>query len=89
MAEFTTGLVSGGNPTWSTTSSAPADLYARDQSHEVGKLAEALALAQGEIGAAVRKAENPYYDSRYADLHECWQAWQKVGPKNGLAITQS
>jgi len=57
-------------------------------SNSIAKLAEALAAAQGEIEGAVKDRSNPAFKSRYADLSAVWEAWQAVGPKNGLAVSQ-
>ena len=57
-------------------------------SKDVGKLAEALAKAQGEIQAAVRDAKNPFHRSTYADLCSVWEACRDPLSKNGLAILQ-
>lgn len=53
------------------------------------QLAEALAEVQKEIGSASKSSVNPHFKSKYADLSEVWDAWQKVGPKHGLSITQT
>lgn len=48
----------------------------------------ALAAAQEEIGGAVKGKKNPHFGQKYADLKSVWDAWQEVGPKNGLAVMQ-
>jgi hypothetical protein len=53
------------------------------------ELAAALAKVQAEIGSAAKSSTNPHFKSKYADLSEVWAAWQTVGPKNGLSITQT
>ena len=53
------------------------------------KLNEALAKAQAELSGAKKDSENPHFRSRYADLASVWEAWQKVGPKHGLSLTQT
>lgn len=58
------------------------------QSETISKLAEALALAQDEITGAAKSSVNPHFNAKYASLAEVWDAWQKVGPKNGLAVAQ-
>lgn len=57
-------------------------------SENLSDLTAALAKAQGELSAALKTSDNPFYQSKYADLATVWECWQKVGPKNGLAITQ-
>lgn len=58
------------------------------QSQSISKLAIALAKAQAEIDTATKENVNPHFHSRYADLASVWGAWQKVGPKHGLAVVQ-
>jgi hypothetical protein len=59
-----------------------------ESSATFGGLAEALAKAQGEIQAAKRDQENPFFHSRYADLAAVWEACRQPLAKNGLAIVQ-
>ena len=54
----------------------------------ISGLAAALAKAQGELDVALKTSSNPFFKSKYADLPAIWECWQKVGPKNGLAILQ-
>lgn len=54
----------------------------------IGKLAMALSKAQGEIQAAHKDAENPFFNSKYADLNACWDACREPLSKNGLAFIQ-
>src|SRR2546429_2109543 len=42
--------------------------YGFRRSESIGKLAGAMAKAQGMMKAAIKDAENPYYHSHYADL---------------------
>lgn len=58
-------------------------------SHEIDKLGEALAAAQGEIDSAKKSAANPYFKSKYADLAEVWYAIREALSKNGLAVAQT
>lgn len=58
-------------------------------SESTPKLNEALAKAQAELTGAKKDSENPHFRSKYADLASVWEAWQKVGPKHGLSITQT
>jgi len=57
-------------------------------SAELGELFAALALAQGELGNAIKDSNNPAFKSKYADLAACWEAWQPCGPKQGLGVLQ-
>lgn len=60
----------------------------------IGKLAEALATAQGEIKCALMDSENPAYKregevSKYADLAAVWAACREALSKNKLAVIQT
>lgn len=57
-------------------------------STSVGKLAEALAKAQGEMGAAKKGKTNPHFRSRYADLASVWEAIREPLAENGLSVVQ-
>jgi ERF superfamily len=51
-------------------------------------LAAALATAQGQMTSAAKDAENPFYKSKYADLHSVWDACRVPLASNGLAVIQ-
>lgn len=55
---------------------------------EIGELAAALALAQGEIAAAPKDSINSHFKNRYADLAACWGAARLPLSKHGLSVTQ-
>jgi len=59
-----------------------------EQSQEIGELAAALALAQGEITGALKDSANPFFKSKYADLASVWDACRASLSKNGLAVIQ-
>lgn len=59
-----------------------------EMSDSIAALSAALAKAQAEIGKALKDSVNPAFKSKYADLASVWDAWQAVGPANGLAIVQ-
>ena len=59
------------------------------QSESIAKLAEALALAQGEIEGAKKDSSNPFFKSSYADLASVWDACRKPLSKHGLSVVQS
>lgn len=59
------------------------------QSSEIGKLAEALAKAQGEITGAVKDSQNPFFKSNYADLASVWDACRGPLSKYGLSVIQT
>ena len=58
-------------------------------SANIDQLATALAAAQAEMGTVKKNADNPYFNSRYADLAACFEAVRGIFPKHGLAVTQS
>lgn len=51
-------------------------------------LAAALSAAQGEITAAAKDTENPFFHRRYADLASVWDACRAPLAKNGLSVIQ-
>lgn len=58
------------------------------QTEQIDKLAAALAKAQGEIGSAAKKSENPHFHSKYADLASVVEAIREPFATNGLAYQQ-
>jgi hypothetical protein len=60
-----------------------------NKSETIGKLAEALAKAQGVIEGAHKSSANPYFKSKYADLASVWDAIRKPLSENGLAVVQT
>lgn len=61
----------------------------QDSSETLGKLAEALSKAQGEMDNASKDKTNPFFGSSYADLAAVWGACRQPLSKNGLAVVQS
>jgi len=65
------------------------------QSEQIGKLAEALAAAQGEIAApkkgrtATIKTDKATYQYAYADLADVIECYRKPLSAHGLALTQA
>ena len=55
----------------------------------IGKLAGALAAAQGEILGAPKSSLNPHFKSRYADLAEVWGACREALSKHKIAVIQA
>ena len=55
----------------------------------MGKLAAALAKAQGEMGGARKDAKNKHLGNLYADLSSCWDACRAALAKHDLAVTQT
>jgi hypothetical protein len=60
----------------------------QDQTPTVGKLADALAKAQGAMDAAKKDAVNPHFGSKYANLAAVWEAIRGPLAANGLAVVQ-
>lgn len=58
------------------------------RSESIGKIAEALAKAQGSIRGAVKDAANPFFKSRYADLASVMDACRGPLSENSLAVVQ-
>lgn len=58
-------------------------------SQSIGKLAGALAKAQGMIRGAVKDSQNPYFKSSYADLASVWDACREALSKCELAVIQT
>lgn len=54
----------------------------------LGKLAKALAKAQGELQNASKDAINPHFKNRYATLASVREAITPVFSANGLSVTQ-
>lgn len=59
-----------------------------NQSQTVGKLAEALSKAQGEMEGAVKDSTNPFFKNKYADLSSVMAAVKDPFSKNGLSVVQ-
>jgi len=54
-----------------------------------GRIAEALAKAQGEINNPRKGSQNPYFKSRYADLADGINAIREALSKHGIAYVQT
>lgn len=63
--------------------------WEQSQSPSIGKLAGALAAAQGEMAGAAQDKENPFFRSKYADLSSVWEACRKPLANNKLAVIQT
>ena len=59
-----------------------------ERSHDLDKLAAALAKAQSEIEGAVKDKSNPAFRSKYADLGAVWDAIREPLTKNQLSVVQ-
>jgi hypothetical protein len=60
-----------------------------NQSETIGKLAEALAKAQGQMKPATKNSDNPYFKTKYADLASVWEAVRCPLSSNGLSVVQT
>jgi len=58
-------------------------------SETIGKIAEALAKAQESMHNATKTSDNPYFNSKYADLAEVLSVCRPELSKNGVAIIQT
>lgn len=59
-----------------------------DMTDSIANLAAALATVQASIEGAEKDRSNPAFKSKYATLASVWEAWQAVGPKQGLSLVQ-
>ena len=66
----------------------PIEHTSETTSKDIGKLAGALAKAQGMMGSVAKSKTNPFYKSKYADISDCLDACLPALSKNGLAISQ-
>lgn len=60
-----------------------------EQSENIGELSLALSKAQGMLEGAAKSSDNPFFKSKYADLHECIEAAKTALAKNDLAVIQT
>ncbi len=58
-------------------------------SHTTAQISAALAAAQGEMTAAKRSTDNPFFKSRYADLAAVMEAARQPLAAHGLAVVQT
>jgi hypothetical protein len=63
-------------------------MEAQNRSESMAQLAQALAIAQGQIENASKGSENPYFKSMYSDLASVRDAIRKPFADNGLAVVQ-
>jgi hypothetical protein len=66
----------------------PAIVETPQNQSPVGKLAKALAKAQGEFANPTKDTNNPFFKTKYADLAACINATKDTLAKNGLAVCQ-
>jgi hypothetical protein len=59
------------------------------QSEQINELVGALSKAQGEMSAAAKDSNNPFFNSKYADLSSVWNACRDALSLHGLAVVQT
>lgn len=59
------------------------------KSEQINELALALSHAQSEIKGAKADSANPFFKSKYADLHSVWEACRPALAKYGLSVVQT
>lgn len=59
-----------------------------NKSEDIKELATALCKAQAEMSGAKKKAENPFFKSKYANLEEIINCAKDALSDNGLSISQ-
>lgn len=59
-----------------------------NKSETIGKIAAALAKAQGEMGTAIKDAKNPFFKSTYAHLNSIREACMPSLQKHGISLLQ-
>jgi len=57
-------------------------------SESIANLATAMNLFQAQVAGAKKSSNNPYYNSKYADLAEIWKTIREPLTANGLSILQ-
>lgn len=59
-----------------------------DQSDALGEIFAALSKCQGALSGAIKESSNPFFKSKYADLHQVWETARKPLADNNLCILQ-
>ena len=60
-----------------------------NKSVTIGKLADALSKAQGEMEGALKESTNPFFKSKYSSLTSIWNCAKGPLTKNQLSVVQS
>jgi len=60
-----------------------------EHSDTINQIAAAVIAAQGELGAAKKTADNPFYKTKYADLAGVVETARPVLTRHGLGVVQS
>ena len=58
-------------------------------SETISKIAQALCAFQSQVDGAKKSSDNPFYNSKYADLAEIWKTIREPLTANGLAVSQN
>lgn len=61
----------------------------KTQSDTISKIALALSKAQSKMAAAKKTANNPFFNSTYADLNSVWEAIRPQLAEHELAVVQT
>jgi hypothetical protein len=59
------------------------------QTNSIQELTKALVKTQMELKGAKKDSENPFFKSKYSDLHSVWEAARDPLTKNGLCVIQT
>jgi hypothetical protein len=59
-----------------------------EKSNSIKELATALAMAQSQVGVAIKDKKNPFFKSNYADLGSVWDACKDALQTHGLSVVQ-
>ncbi|WP_418565348.1 ERF family protein [Pyramidobacter piscolens] len=59
-----------------------------DSTESIKELATALSKMQGAMKCAVKDSSNPYFNSKYTTLAECWNTCREPMKENGLSLVQ-
>ncbi len=59
-----------------------------EKSESIKSIAAAMCKAQGEMGGALKGANNPFFKSKYADLGEVIKVVKEPFANNGLSFVQ-
>ena len=55
-------------------------------SETIGKIAKALSAFQSQVDGAKKSSDNPFYNSKYADLAEIWKTIREPLTNTGLGL---
>jgi hypothetical protein len=58
-------------------------------SENINEIMASLSKAQGQMSAAAKDSNNPFFNSKYADLNSVWNACRDALSSNGLAVVQT